>query len=92
MNWEVILWTCITLAVIMGVIATIMSIMSARGMKKRRAHMLELYHGLSIGSQVLFGGGLYGRVVGIEEETVNIEIAKGAIVKADRFAIQSIVK
>lgn len=82
MNWEVILWTCITLAVIMGVIASIMSIMSARGMKKRREHMLELYNGLSIGSQVLFANGLYGRVVGIEEETVNIEIAKGAIVKA----------
>ncbi len=92
MNWEVILWTCITLAVIMGVIASIMSIMSARGMKKRRQHMLELYNGLSIGSQVLFANGLYGRVVGIEEETVNIEIAKGAIVKADRFSIQSIVK
>ncbi|MBR3607694.1 MAG: preprotein translocase subunit YajC [Lachnospiraceae bacterium] len=92
MNWEVILWTCITLAVIMGVIASIMSIMSARGMKKRREHMLELYNGLSIGSQVLFANGLYGRVVGIEEETVNIEIAKGAIVKADRFSIQSIVK
>ena len=92
MNWEVILWTCITLAVIMGVIASIMSIMSARGMKKRREHMLELYNGLSIGSQVLFANGLYGRVVGIEEETVNIEIAKGAIVKADRFSIQSIIK
>lgn len=92
MNWEVILWTCITLAVIMGVIASIMSIMSARGMKKRREHMLELYNGLAIGSQVLFANGLYGRVVGIEEETVNIEIAKGAIVKADRFSIQSIVK
>ena len=92
MNWEVILWTCITLAVIMGVIASIMSIMSARGMKKRREHMLELYNGLSIGSQVLFANGLYGRVVGIEEETVNIEIAKGAIVKAERFSIQSIVK
>lgn len=92
MNWEVILWTCVTLAVIMGVFATIMSVMSARGMKKRRAHMLELYQELTIGSQVIFGGGLYGRVVGIEEETVNIEIAKGAIVKADRLAIQSIVK
>ena len=92
MNWEVILWTCITLAVIMGVFATIMSILSARGMKRRRERMLELYNGLTIGSQVLFANGLYGRVVGIEEETVNIEIAKGAIVKADRFSIQSIVK
>ena len=35
---------------------------------------------------------LYGCVVGIEEETVNVEIAKGAIMKIDRFAIQTIIK
>ena len=52
----------------------------------------NLYEGLAIGSQVMFAGGIYGRVVGIEEETVNVEIAKGAIMKIDRFAIQAIVK
>ena len=92
MNWEVIFWTCITLAVLMGTFATIMSIMSARGMKKRREKMLELYNGLAIGSKVLFANGLYGHVVGIGEETVSIEIAKGTIIKADRFSIQAIFK
>ena len=38
-NWEVVLWTCITLAVIMGVIAMILTFISARNMKKRRAEV-----------------------------------------------------
>lgn len=92
MNWEVILWTCVTLVVIMGVFGIIMSVISATNMKKRRENMKNLYEGLAIGSQVMFAGGIYGRVVGIEEETVNVEIAKGAIMKIDRFAIQTIVK
>ena len=92
MNWEVILWTCLTIVVIMGVFGLLMSVISATNMKKRRENMKNLYEGLAIGSQIMFAGGLYGKVVGIEEETVNVEIAKGAIMKIDRFAIQAIVK
>ena len=67
MNWEVILWTCLTLVVIMGVFGIIMSVISATNMKKRRENMKNLYEGLAIGNQVMFAGGIYGRVVGIEE-------------------------
>ena len=92
MNWEVILWTCVTLVAIMGIFGILMSVISATNMKKRRANMKNLYEGLAIGSQVMFAGGIYGRVVGIEEETVNVEVAKGTVIKIDRFAIQTIVK
>ena len=57
MNWEVILWTCITLVVIMGVFGLLMSVISATNMKKRRENMKNLYEGLAIGSQVMFAGG-----------------------------------
>ena len=33
MNWEVILWTCLTIVVIMGVFGMIMSVISATNMK-----------------------------------------------------------
>ena len=92
MNWEVILWTCMTLVVIMGIFGIIMSVISASTMKKRRENMKNLYEGLAIGSQVMFAGGIYGRVVGIEEETVNVEVAKSTVIKIDRFAIQTIIK
>lgn len=91
MNWEVIGWTCITLAFIMGVIALVLAFISARNVKKRRGELQEVHTELKIGSQVMFAGGIYGKVVGIEDETVNVEVAKGTVIKISRYAIQSLV-
>lgn len=89
-NWKVIGWTCITLAFIMGIIALVLAIISARNVKKRRGELAEVHTELKIGSQVMFAGGIYGKVVGIEDETVNVEVAKGTVIKISRFAIQSL--
>lgn len=93
-NWEVILWTCITLAVIMGTIGMILGFISSKNMRKRREDMQEIHTGLRVGARVLFAGGFYGKVVGIhtEEETINVEIAKGTVVTISRYALQGIVK
>ena len=87
-NWEVILWTCVTMAVIFGIIAMILAFISAKNVRKRRKELGEVHTELRIGSQVVFAGGIYGRVVGIEADTVNIEVAKGTVIKVARYAIQ----
>jgi preprotein translocase subunit YajC len=93
-NWEVVLWTCITLAVLMGIFATILSIISAVNMKKRRKEVGDIHTTLAIGSKVIFGGGIYGKVVRMNEtdEVIGVEIAPKTIVEISRFAIQGIVK
>lgn len=89
-NWEVVLWTCITLVVIMGVIGLVLVFISAKNMRKRRADISEVHTELKVGSKIMFSGGIYGRVAGIEEETVNVEVAKNTIIRISRYAIQSI--
>lgn len=93
-NWEVILWTCITLAVIMGVIGLILSFISARNMKKRRNEIGTLHTSLAIGKRVLFAGGFYGKIVRMNEtdEVIGVEIAPKTIVEISRFAVQEIVE
>ena len=59
-NWEVILWTCITIAVLMGIIGLILTIISAVNMKKRREQIGDLHTTLGVGSKVMFAGGIYG--------------------------------
>ena len=91
-NWEVVLWTCITLAVIMGVIALILTIISSVNMKKRRVEIGTLHTTLAIGSRVMFAGGIYGKVVRLgDEEIIGVEIAPKTIIDISRFAIQEIV-
>ena len=91
-NWEVILWTCVTIVVLMGIFGIVAAVVSAKNMPARRENMKEIHTELKIGSQVMFAGGIYGKVVGIENETVNVEVAKGTVIKISRFAIQSLEK
>ena len=91
MNWEVILWTCITVGVLIAVCGIVMMIISARNMKKRRKEIGEVHTTLRVGNRILFAGGLYGRVVKINnDETIYVEISKDVIVKASRYSIQNI--
>ena len=92
-NWEVILWTCITLAVIMGVIGMILTAISAVNMKKRRKVVGDIHTTLAVGSKVMFAGGIYGKVVRLgQEEIIGVEIAPKTIIEISRFAIQGIVE
>ena len=90
-NWEVVVWTCVTLAVVMGVIGLILAFISAKNVRKRREVLGEVHTELKIGSQVMFAGGIYGKVVGLEGETVNVEVAKSTVLKISRCAIQALV-
>ncbi len=90
-NWEVVLWTCITIGVLMGVIATILTVISSMNMKKRRKEIGDLHTTLAVGSKVMFAGGIYGKVVRLgEDEVIGVEIAPKTIIEISRFAIQAI--
>ena len=93
-NWEVILWTCITIAVLMGVIAMILTIISAVNMKKRRKQIGDIHTTLQVGSKVMFAGGIYGKVVRMngEDEVIGVEIAPKTIIDISRFSVQAIEK
>ena len=92
-NWEVILWTCVTVGVLVGVFATILYAVSAVNMKKRRQQVSDIHTTLTVGSKVMFAGGIYGKVVRIgEDEVIGVEIAPKTIVDISRFAVQAIEK
>ena len=93
-NWEVILWTCITVGVLIGIFGTILTAISASNMKKRRQQVGEIHTTLAIGSKVMFAGGIYGKVVRMnaEDEVIGVEIAPKTIIEISRFSVQAIEK
>lgn len=91
MNWEVILWTCITVAVLLGIAALIITFISAKNFKKRSSELKNVHVELKSGMKVMFSGGIYGKVVSIAKETVDIEIAKNTVVSVSRYSIQNIL-
>ena len=89
-NWEVILWTCVTLAVIMGVIGLILYAISA---SNKRKELGEVHTDMKVGSRIMFAGGIYGKIVSMEDEdTLRVEVAPKIVITISRYAVQSIVK
>lgn len=91
MNWEIIMWSCVTVIVMLGLFGIILSVISARNMKKNRVAMQELQNKIQIGARVLFGGGIYGKIVKIKGDVIDVEMAKGLVVQISRFGIQDVV-
>ena len=92
-NWEVIIWTCITLAVLMSVIGLILYAISARNVRSKRKELGEVHTELKVGSRIMFAGGVYGKVVGIDDEdTLRVEVAPKVVITISRCAVQSLLK
>ena len=90
-NWEVVTWTCITLAVLLVAIGLVLTIISAVNMSKRRKQMAQIHTTLGVGSKVMFAGGILGKVVRMsDEEFIGVEIAPKTIIEVSRFAVQAI--
>lgn len=90
-NWEVVVWTCITVAVLAGIIALILIFISARNLKKRTSELKDVHVELKPGMKVMFCGGIYGKVVSVEKEKVEVEIAKNTVITISRYSIQNII-
>ena len=91
-NWEVIIWTCITLAVLMSVIGLILYAISAKNVRSKRKELGEVHTELKVGSRIMFAGGVYGKVVGIDDEdTLRVEVAPKAVITISRYAVQSLL-
>ena len=90
MNWEVILWTCVTIAVLLIVVALVVSVMSARNMRKSRERMAQLQSDIKVGASIMFAGGIYGKIVKIKDDLIDVEVSKGVVIQISRYAIQTV--
>jgi preprotein translocase YajC subunit len=80
--------------VIMGIIGLILTIISSMNMKKRREEIGTLHTTLAIGKRVMFAGGIYGKVVRMNDtdEIIGVEVAPKTVIDISRFAVQEIVE
>lgn len=90
-NWEVVVWTCITVAVLLGIVALILIFISAKNLKKRTSELKDVHVELKPGMKVTFSGGIYGKIVSAGKEKVEIEIAKNTVITVSRYSIQNIL-
>ncbi|MFP4561357.1 MAG: preprotein translocase subunit YajC [Thiohalorhabdus sp.] len=62
-----------------------------RPQSKRMKQHREMVQNLEKGDEVITGGGFYGRVVRVNDDTVTVELAEGVRVKSQRESIQTVL-
>lgn len=68
-------------------ILVIYCIISVAYMKKRKQAYLSMQDELRVGATALIGNGIYGRIVSLKPDVVELEVAPGVTVKADRASV-----
>src|SRR4051794_1197295 len=69
------------------VLLALMYMMLIRPQQQRARRQRELLRSVEVGDRILTVGGLLGRVVGLGDETVDIEVADGIVLTFVRAAI-----
>ncbi len=89
--WPAFLNTCISLAILLLVVGVVYTIMTQRGLKKKREYFKELHTDLALGQEVMFCGGMFGTIKGFDDDRVQVKVRSGAVVDISRYSIQEIV-
>ena len=63
-----------------------------RPQQKRAKEHKNLLSNLKVGDQVLTGGGIYGRITGLRDDVITVEISDKVRVKVNRGSIGTVLK
>ena len=90
--WQGILTSSIVMVAFLVLLLIFYYVSTYMGLKRRRDYLKNFQEQLKPGKQVLFAGGILGKIVSIGEEYVTVEIAKDNKIKVSRYGIQEIVE
>jgi preprotein translocase subunit YajC len=62
-----------------------------RPMRQQRQNRSQMMSRLQEGSEVLTVGGVYGRVLDLRENDLDLEVADGVVMRFDRRAVAAVV-
>ena len=63
-----------------------------RPARRRQQQAQRLQSQIAVGEQVMLTSGIFGQVVGVDDETLELEIAPGVVIKALRPAVAKVVE
>ena len=72
-------------------IALVFWLLIVRPQRRRQQALAATQASLGLGSEVMLGSGIFGRVASLDDETIQLEVAPGTIVKVSRQAIVKVL-
>jgi preprotein translocase subunit YajC len=81
----------VSFVIVIVVLFLLMWLLLIRPQRKRSQVQIEMQDALRKGDEIITAGGLHGTVVSIEDDVLEIEIAKDTIARLDRRAVAAVV-
>jgi preprotein translocase subunit YajC len=81
----------ISTVVMFALIIFIFYFMIIRPQSKRQKERQKMLEAMKKGDKIVTNGGIYGRIVGMEDKTVLVEIADNVKVKVEKSAVGTIL-
>ena len=69
-----------------------LGIISSRNMKRNREAMQELQNNIKVGAKIMFAGGIYGKIVKIKNDVIDVEVSKSSVISISRYSIQNVIR
>ena len=90
-NFNAIIWSIVTVGVLLGLFAIVLTVISSRNMKRSREAMRSLQEGIKVGAKIMFAGGIYGKIVKIKNDVIDVEVNKSSVIQISRYCIQDVI-
>ena len=80
-----------TFLIVIVVLFVLMWLLLIRPQRRRSDQQLQMQDALRKGDEIITAGGLHGTVVSIEDDVLEIEIARNTVARLDRRAVAGVV-
>lgn len=89
--WEHRLASSIVMIAFVVVMALVYYFFNYQHLKRQKQHFTELHQKLESGQNVIALNGLYGTLIRVGDETVDLKTKSGTVMEISRFAITEII-
>ena len=80
-----------SMLVMIGIFFLIMYFMIIRPQNKRAKEHNKLIDSLTNGTEVVISNGIMGKIVGIKDDTIELEISKGVSIKVRKNSVSTVL-
>lgn len=89
---EALIPSSFTLVILLCLIGIVFLFFSALKTKEQKKHFERLHEELAPGCSIMFCGGIFGEIINVKTDEVDVRIAPKTVITISRYAIQAIVK
>tara|TARA_B100000530_G_scaffold310030_1_gene236203 strand:- start:240 stop:551 length:312 start_codon:yes stop_codon:yes gene_type:complete len=80
-----------SMLIMIGIFFVIMYFMIIRPQNKRAKEHNKLIDSLTNGTEVVVSNGIMGKIVGIKDDTIDLEISKGVNIKVRKNSVSTVL-